>query len=57
MQQDLIDSSDNSHKPHVTGLITKTKKNNKNKPPKKHASYVKVPYLINPMKPEQRWLY
>lgn len=57
MQQDMIDSSDNSHKPHVTGLKTKPKKTTKTKPPKKHASYVKVPYLINPMMPEPRWLY
>lgn len=56
MQQDMIDSSDNSHKPHITGLKTKPKKQQKQNP-QKHASYVKVLYLINPMMPEPRWLY
>lgn len=30
----MIDSSDNSHKPHVTGLKTKPKKQQKQNPPK-----------------------
>lgn len=34
MQQDMIDSSDNSHKPHVTGLKTKPKKQQKQNPQK-----------------------
>lgn len=42
---------------HMSQDLKQNQKNNKNKTPKKHASYVKVPYLINPMMPEPRWLY
>lgn len=41
MQEDLIDSSDNSHKPHVTGLKTKPKKKQQKQNPQKTCQLCK----------------